>query len=98
MMNRLQFLALVFTPLLARCMPAQASPHTPSRIQIAGRSEPGVRLLLSGRTFGRDGKPLPGVEIYAYHTGADGLYRNDRYTPEWPAKPPRLQGTLHTAA
>lgn len=57
-----------------------------------------MRLLLSGRTLGRDGKPLAGVEIYAYHTGADGLYRNDRYTPEWPAKPPRLQGTLHTAA
>ncbi|MGH9422656.1 MAG: protocatechuate 3,4-dioxygenase, partial [Thermoanaerobaculia bacterium] len=25
-------------------------------------------------------------------------YRDDRYTPEWPAKPPRLQGTLRTAA
>jgi len=98
MMNRLQFLALVFTPMLARCLPAQASPEVPSRIQIAGRSEPGVRLILSGRALGRDGKPLAGVEIYAYHTGADGLYRADRYTPEWPSKPPRLEGTLRTAA
>ena len=79
-------------------MPAQASSTGPSRIQIAGRSEPGIRLILSGRAFGSDGKPLAGVEIYAYHTGADGLYRTDRYTPEWPSKPPRLQGTLRTAA
>jgi protocatechuate 3,4-dioxygenase, beta subunit len=57
-----------------------------------------VRLILSGRASGSDGKPLPGAEIYAYHTGADGLYRVDRYTPEWPSKPPRLQGTLRTAA
>jgi protocatechuate 3,4-dioxygenase beta subunit len=98
MMNRLQFLALVFAPLLTRCLPANASPNLPSRIQIASKSEPGDRLILSGRTMGRNGKPLGGVEIYAYHTGADGLYRSDRHTPEWPSKPPRLQGTLRTAA
>jgi protocatechuate 3,4-dioxygenase beta subunit len=98
MMNRLQFLTLVFTPLVARCIPAQASPRLPSRIQIADRSEPGQRLILSGRALGSDGRPLAGVEIYAYHTGADGLYRRDRYTPEWPSKPPRLEGTLRTAA
>jgi protocatechuate 3,4-dioxygenase, beta subunit len=97
MMNRLQFFALLFTPLLARCLPAQASP-LPSRIQIAGRNEPGTRLILSGRVLGSDGRPLAGVEVYAYHTGADGLYRRDRYTPEWPSKPPRLEGTLRTAA
>ena len=97
MMNRLQFLALVFTPLVARCIPLRASPRLPSRIQIAANSEPGERLILSGHALGSDGRPLAGVEIYAYHTGADGLYRRDRYTPEWPSKPPRLQGTLRTA-
>jgi Protocatechuate 3,4-dioxygenase beta subunit len=97
MITRLQFLALVFTPLIARCTPAQASPRLPSRIQIAAKGEPGERLILSGHTLGPDGRPLAGVEVYAYHTGADGLYRRDRYTPEWPSKPPRLQGTLRTA-
>ena len=88
---RMQLLALLSVPLLA-------SPGLTSHIVIAGPKEPGQRLVITGRVFGADGKPRGGVEIYAYHTGADGLYRPDRYTPEWPLKPPRLQGTLRTAS
>jgi protocatechuate 3,4-dioxygenase beta subunit len=98
MMNRLQFLALFVTPLIARCLPAHASPAMHPRIQIATANEPGERLALSGHALGSDGRPLAGVEIYAYHTDARGLYRDDRNIPEWPSKPPRLQGTLRTAA
>ena len=69
-----------------------------SHIRIAPPGEPGQRLILTGRVFDAHGRPAVNVEIYAYHTDARGLYRNDRYTPEWPSRPPRLQGTLRTAA
>lgn len=65
-----------------------------SHIQIATQSEPGQRMILTGKVLDVDGHPRGGVEIYAYHTDANGLYR-----PEgWSSLPPRLQGTLHTAA
>ena len=51
-------------------------------------------MILTGKVLDVDGHPRGGVEIYAYHTDANGLYR-----PEgWSSLPPRLQGTLHTAA
>ena len=65
-----------------------------SHIQIATQTEPGQRMILTGRVFGPDGRPRGAVEIHAYHTDANGLYR-----PEgWSSAPPRLQGTLRTAA
>ena len=69
-----------------------------SHIQIAPATEPGERLILTGRVFGTDGRPAGGVEIHAYHTDAKGLYRSDHYVPQWPARPARLQGTVRTAA
>src|SRR5256885_10298219 len=62
-------------------------------LQIAPHGEPGQRLLLSGKVFGPDGKPRAGIEMHAWHTDAQGLYRRDRGDG-----PPRLQGTLRTAA
>jgi protocatechuate 3,4-dioxygenase beta subunit len=70
----------------------------PSRIRIAPASEPGERLVLTGRVVGADGAPRAGIEIDAYHTDAKGLYRPDGGTPAWPARPPRLEGRLSTAA
>ena len=61
-------------------------------LHIASASEPGQRMILSGTVFGPDGKPRAGVEIYAYHTDAAGLYHRG------PDGPPRLQGRLRTAA
>jgi len=69
-----------------------------SRIRIAPASEPGERLVLTGRVVGTDGAPRAGIEIDAYHTDANGLYRPDRATPAWPGRPPRLEGRLSAAA
>jgi protocatechuate 3,4-dioxygenase beta subunit len=62
-------------------------------LRIASAAEPGERLLRTGKVFGPDGKPLAGIEMRAWHTDAQGLYRRDRGDG-----PPRLQGTLRTAA
>jgi protocatechuate 3,4-dioxygenase beta subunit len=51
---------------------APANPATMSRIAPPG--EPGERLLLSGVVSGADGKPRPGVVVYAYHTDSGGIY------------------------
>jgi protocatechuate 3,4-dioxygenase beta subunit len=62
-------------------------------LHIAPSTEPGQRLLLTGKVFGADGKPRPGVEMRIWHTDARGLYRLDNVDG-----PPRLQGTTRTAA
>ncbi|MCI0355156.1 MAG: hypothetical protein L0099_08970, partial [Acidobacteria bacterium] len=60
---------------------------------IAGKSEPGERLILTGTVFGReDGKPREGVTVYAYHTDASGYYRQK------PWGRPRLRGWARTNA
>jgi protocatechuate 3,4-dioxygenase, beta subunit len=42
---------------------------------IAGKDEPGERLVVRGRVYRPDGKtPAPGVILYAYHTNAKGVY------------------------
>lgn len=43
--------------------------------RIADASEPGARLIISGRVTKPDGRtPAPGVVVYAYHTNAQGAY------------------------
>lgn len=58
---------------------AGQSPHiapanAPSRITVADSTEPGTRLLVSGRVLGADNKPVPGASIYVYHTDQKGEY------------------------
>ena len=74
---------------------ASTAAASPSHMKIAADNEPGQRMIITGRVFGTDGKPLGGVTIDAYHTDAKGLYRLDDHYPEEPA---RLHGTLVTAA
>jgi protocatechuate 3,4-dioxygenase beta subunit len=60
---------------------------------IAGKSEPGERLILTGTVFdGDDGKPREGVTVYAYHTDARGHYCSK------PWGRPRLRGWARTNA
>lgn len=55
--------------------------------------EPGVPLHVSGTVYGDDGStPLPGVELYVYHTDDEGYYSpgtDDNSNP-------RLKATLQT--
>ena len=60
-------------------------------LRLASATEPGERLVLTGKVFGPDGRPRAGVEITAWHTDAQGLYRRDNR--EGPA---RLQGTVRS--
>jgi len=86
MMTRIRFLALLFIPLAAYA--------SPSRMKIAADTEPGQRLVITGHVFSADGRPRGGIQMYAYHTDAKGLYRPDgSFKGE-----PRLRGTLVTAS
>ena len=46
----------------------------PARSRIAPRGEPGQAMTVTGRVHGADGKPRPGVIVYAYQTDARGVY------------------------
>jgi protocatechuate 3,4-dioxygenase, beta subunit len=72
------FMLLMTFPALAVSAVAQ-NPHiapanAPSRITVADSSEPGTRLVVSGRVLGADNKPVPGASIYVYHTDQKGEY------------------------
>jgi protocatechuate 3,4-dioxygenase beta subunit len=49
-----------------------ASP--PLKARIAPPGEPGELMIVTGKVTGLDGKPRPGVIVYAYHTDARGIY------------------------
>lgn len=51
-------------------MPATLSPTA----RIAPAREPGQALTVTGLVLDRDGRPRPGVVVYAYHTDDGGLY------------------------
>jgi protocatechuate 3,4-dioxygenase beta subunit len=48
--------------------------HLAPRSRIAPQSEPGQPMTVTGRVLGTDGKPRPGVIVYAYQTNARGIY------------------------
>ena len=60
-------------------------------IVIAPHDEPGERMILEGRVIDTDGKGIPGVTVYVYHTDNDGVYSetNDN-------RDPRLCGLILT--
>jgi protocatechuate 3,4-dioxygenase beta subunit len=58
-------------------MPAEPA----SRARIAGKQERGEPLLIEGVVRTKDGKPRPGVVVYAYQTDAGGLYpANEKFS------------------
>lgn len=70
--------------------PANLSPQA----EIAGRDEPGERLVITGHVFAPDGQtPVAGIIVYGYHTDATG-----HYTRTGSIRPPRLQGWAKTDA
>lgn len=71
-----------------------APQDAPSTVVVAGREEPGERLIVTGQATVR-GKPTAGVSIYAFHADADGLYTKDGYNSDENA---RLHGAIRTDA
>src|SRR3954468_5097496 len=61
------------------------------RVQIAGPSEPGERLVLTGNVFGSDNRPRAGAVLEVWHTDASGVYRHDNGDG-----PARLRGFVRT--
>ena len=73
---------------------AEAQSQHPSAIDITTPQEPGTRIHLSGTIFGPNGKPLPGVRMFLYHTDATGYYSRPVNNP----RQARLRGTLWSDA
>jgi protocatechuate 3,4-dioxygenase beta subunit len=69
-----------------------APQDAPSSIVIAGKEEPGERMIVTGQATD-GGKPVGGVSIYAFHADADGLYTKDGRNSDENA---RLHGSLRT--
>ncbi len=92
-------LAAAALPPSAACL--QAAPvenasgaGRPSRIEIAGRDEPGTRLLMRGTVYDADGRAVPNVRIFLYQTDAEGYYSR----PVSDSRRARLRGTVWTDA
>ena len=66
-------------PVLGACQGCEAvydgrPLHIASRTALAAGDEPGERLHLRGRVLGTHGKPVAGVQVYAYQTDHAGHY------------------------
>jgi protocatechuate 3,4-dioxygenase beta subunit len=61
--------------------------------RIAAASEPGTPFIIHGQVIDVEGKPAPGVEIFAYHTDSTGLYAKPGAADPW-----RLKGWAVTDA
>lgn len=48
-----------------------------STARIAPPGEPGEPMRIMGTVFAPDGRPAPGVIVYAYHTNIHGVYPRD---------------------
>lgn len=65
------------------------------RIVITSADEPGEPMLVTGTVYAADGKtPMPGVEVYVYHTDNEGYYSKGTNS----SRNPRLKGTMITNA
>lgn len=72
-----------------------AAADAPATATVAGPSEPGQRLIVTGRTL--DGRePVPGVSLYVFHTDIQGRYAIDIADLNAAELNPRLYGTMRT--
>jgi protocatechuate 3,4-dioxygenase beta subunit len=97
MQIRLASLLLALAPACqeAAVVPGDESPPGahPAHVVLATRGEPGPALEVSGQVVEPDGvTPAPGVTVYAYQTGIDGLYASE------PDATPRIRGWMTTDA
>lgn len=69
-----------------------------STARLAPPAEPGEPLRLSGIVRDADGRPRPGIVVYAYHTDRGGLYPKDPRLHGEAARHGRLRGWARTDA
>lgn len=65
-------------------------PEPASTAIISHASEPGPRLLISGRVLDEQGRPRPGASVTVYNTDSRGLY-NPRQSS---TRSPRIAGSV----
>ena len=73
-----------------------APADAPSDIVVADKDEPGMRMVVTGRTLVGE-KPVTGVSIYVFHTDINGKYSSDNDNKVGELHP-RLHGALRTDA
>ena len=76
---------------------AAIAPDAPSSIVVAGRDEPGERLIVTGRAM-HGTKPVAGAAVYVFHADAKGFYIPGRGDAAAAELSPRLRGGLRTDA
>jgi protocatechuate 3,4-dioxygenase, beta subunit len=109
-MRRLLLLALALLPATAACQAAlpcdgceaiherPAASLTATAV-LAPPSEPGERLVVTGRVVHRDGHtPAPGIILYAWQTNAQGVYAADPGATGLAKEHGRLRGWVRTDA
>lgn len=70
-------------------------PTLTSEARIAPEGEPGEPLVLEGTVRTKDGRPAPGIVVYAYQTDAAGIYPSDE---RFPGQAARRHGRLRAWA
>jgi protocatechuate 3,4-dioxygenase beta subunit len=67
-----------------------AQKQRPSTVTSSGRiapvGEPGTPFIIHGQVIDVEGKPAPGVEIFAYHTDITGFYAKPGAADPWRLK------------
>ncbi|HEY9502685.1 MAG TPA: hypothetical protein VIR01_13715, partial [Pyrinomonadaceae bacterium] len=66
--------AAVPTSLACSTHQAEAQSDQPSTVEIATAQEPGTHIQISGTILDSNGKPVPRVKMFLYHTDATGYY------------------------
>jgi protocatechuate 3,4-dioxygenase beta subunit len=72
----------------------QAAIAAADTTHLCDSSEPGTRLIFSGRVLDYGGRPLSKAAVVAYHTNAQGLYN----PPDSPTRVPRIRDVAITDA
>lgn len=71
----------------------------PAPARIAPAGEPGAPLALAGRVVDQDGRPQPGIIVYAYHTDRNGIYpASNAAATRYGRRHGRLRGWARTDA
>jgi protocatechuate 3,4-dioxygenase beta subunit len=87
-------LALPAVPIGIALAARSLDKQRPSTLDIVGRAEPGTRILIRGTVFDLDGKPVPDVAIFVYHTDNAGYYSRPVNNP----RQARIRGTVWSDA
>lgn len=70
----LPLLVVASQPVHARPRDTVAPSDAPWSARMAPAGEPGERMVVEGTIRSDGAKPLAGVSVFAYQTGADGIY------------------------